>query len=169
MDNPTPVVAPDAEPSKPNPGHRWLTAQLLVLLPTLALALRVLGLRRVYTTLAKLSAARVTRGAVSADPAAEAQRLAGIAMHVNRELLPFESRCLLESLVLWWLLRCRGISAELVLGVRTILGPFEAHAWVEYDGAPLNDFAGVRGVYEPFDLGAARLSRHSATLLRPPT
>ena len=73
-------------------------------------------------------------------------------MHVNRRVLPYESRCLLESLALLWLLRRAGVAATLVLGVRTLMGPFEAHAWVEYDGLVLNDAAAVRGIYEPFDL-----------------
>lgn len=125
-----------------------LTAKLLILLPALALALRLAGLCRVYGTLKQLS-----RGAATAESAAtEAERVAAAVVHVNRRVLPYESRCLLESLAIWWLLRRRGIAADLVLGVRTIMGPFEAHAWVEYKGRPLNDIPSVRSVYESFVL-----------------
>lgn len=125
-----------------------LTAKLLVLLPTLALALRLARFRRVYGMLKKLSRGATTAGSTSA----EAELVAAAVVHVNRRVLPYESRCLLESLAIWWLLRRRGITADLVLGVRTIMGPFEAHAWVEHEGRPLNDIPGVRGVYESFVL-----------------
>ena len=39
------------------------------------------------------------------------------------------NRCLVRSLMRLWLLRCRGVSAEIVLGVRKRAGLFEAHAW----------------------------------------
>ena len=65
-----------------------------------------------------------------------------------------QSKCLLESLALWYLLRRRGYDATLYLGARTLLGPFEAHAWVELDGKVLNDAPNVRDVYEPFELAA---------------
>jgi len=54
------------------------------------------------------------------------------------EPLPFDSRCLMRSLVLLRVLSRRGVSGELVVAVR----PEErdrlgAHAWVEVDGTPL--------------------------------
>ena len=51
-------------------------------------------------------------------------------------LLPTDSRCLVRSLVLTELLARRGISSSLVIGVRRE-PKFEAHAWVECDGAPV--------------------------------
>ena len=135
---------------------RWLAARLLFLLPALAAALRLFGFRRLYVALGN----RATRRAhgiprlPTTDAATRARRIAAAVTHVNRSYFPFEARCLLESLALWWLLRREGIGAELFLGVRTILGPFESHAWVEYDGAVLNDSESVRQVFEPFDLEA---------------
>jgi len=50
--------------------------------------------------------------------------------------LPFDSRCLMRSLVLLSLLARRGIHSTLVIAVRP--GPtFESHAWVERDSVPL--------------------------------
>jgi hypothetical protein len=40
-----------------------------------------------------------------------------------------KNRCLVRSMILLWLLRARGESAEVVLGVRKRAGNFEAHAW----------------------------------------
>lgn len=51
-------------------------------------------------------------------------------------LLPTDSRCLMRALVLTDLLASRGIESSLVIGVRPH-PEFEAHAWVEREGAPL--------------------------------
>jgi len=55
--------------------------------------------------------------------------------------LPFDSRCLLRSLVLIGLLARRGIHSVLVIAVTSEPG-FRAHAWVESDGVPLLEPAG---------------------------
>jgi hypothetical protein len=53
--------------------------------------------------------------------------------------LPFSSNCLEQSLALWWLLRRRGIPADLRIGVRKDAASFEAHAWVETNGTVLSE------------------------------
>jgi hypothetical protein len=50
---------------------------------------------------------------------------------------PGRAMCMEQSLVLYYVLRRRGVGVTLCQGVQT--NPFTAHAWVEYDGAPLND------------------------------
>lgn len=45
--------------------------------------------------------------------------------------------CLQRSVIAAWLLRSHGVEAELVIGYRPL--PFESHAWVEVDGAIVND------------------------------
>ncbi len=47
--------------------------------------------------------------------------------------------CLVRSMVLLWLLRTRGESAEVVLGVRKRAGVFEAHAWTVTERGPVGD------------------------------
>jgi hypothetical protein len=59
--------------------------------------------------------------------------------------------CLVESLALWWLLRREGCAAELRIGVGKLAGRFEAHAWVECNGAVLNDADEVHRHYAGFD------------------
>ena len=50
--------------------------------------------------------------------------------------LPWDSRCLMRSLVLLRMLARRGVVCRLVIGVRPG-EKFEAHAWIEHDGHPL--------------------------------
>ena len=40
-----------------------------------------------------------------------------------------------------------GVASELRLGFRNPEGRFEAHAWVEWNGVPLNDAPDVRSHY----------------------
>jgi hypothetical protein len=47
--------------------------------------------------------------------------------------------CLSLSLALWWLLARQGIASDLRVGVRKEGKEFEAHAWVECGGVPLNE------------------------------
>jgi Transglutaminase-like superfamily len=47
--------------------------------------------------------------------------------------------CLPRAIALTWMLRRRGIAAIVRLGARSQSGAFKAHAWVEYNGAALND------------------------------
>jgi Transglutaminase-like superfamily len=63
----------------------------------------------------------------------------------------FDTNCLEQSLMLWWLLRRRGIAAELRIGARKEFERFEAHAWVEVNSAVLNDASAEHQHFVPFD------------------
>jgi len=51
----------------------------------------------------------------------------------------FKGSCLTRSLVLWTLLRRRGVDSDLRVGFRRREQRLEGHAWVEYEGVPLNE------------------------------
>jgi hypothetical protein len=71
----------------------------------------------------------------SDDPVADGRRL-GRAVQRTLAVLPTDSRCLMQSLVLTRLLARRGIDTRLVIAVRP--GErFAAHAWVEHGEAAL--------------------------------
>lgn len=72
------------------------------------------------------------------DAAASASAALRLGRGVERTLgaLPFDSRCLIRSLVLVRILARRGLETSMVLGVSANPG-FTAHAWVEYEGVPL--------------------------------
>jgi hypothetical protein len=59
--------------------------------------------------------------------------------------------CLEKSLALWWLLRQAGITSTVRIGARVSEGKLEAHAWVECDGAALNEAGEAHRHYATFD------------------
>lgn len=61
-----------------------------------------------------------------------------LAMAASRTLrvLPCDSRCLAQSLVVYQLLTARAIPCTLVIGARTD-PEFAAHAWIEHGGRPV--------------------------------
>jgi hypothetical protein len=89
------------------------------------------------------SVARARRmGARGADAGVSDAGLAERTAHrvaVAGAFFPGRAVCLEQSLALYVLLRRRGVPAELRLGVTP--SPFYAHAWVEVDGAPVNEDA----------------------------
>ncbi len=60
----------------------------------------------------------------------------GRAVDRTLRVLPTDSRCLVQSLVLSRLLSARGISSRLVIGAHSS-PQFEAHAWIEHEGRPV--------------------------------
>ena len=142
----------------PNEEGRWrrsermMVAGLMFALPLMSLALMIFSMKRLYVTLARLPLWSSGRMEEEDKGIGRARRIAEIVTLTNRDFSFYQAPCLAESLTLWGLLRCKGIPADLLLGVRTITGPFESHAWVEYEGIVLNDTEKVGKIYEPFDL-----------------
>lgn len=130
-------------------------AEALVLLSLARLAVQRWGLRRCYTV--GIWLARRSRPAHWDGEAAGriVRSLAGVVVRANRRYSLRPKTCLPESVALWWMLRRRGLLADLRLGVRTTLGRFEAHAWVEYQGQVLNEAPDIARVYAPYDLTSA--------------
>jgi len=118
------------------------------------LGLRLAGFRRWKNVLAALAPSPNTtaRQANASQPSQRdaAQTIARMAAAATRNFF-FNTNCLEQSLVLWWLLRRRGIAAELRIGARKEFERFEAHAWVEADSAVLNDATAEHRHFVPFD------------------
>ena len=129
------------------PVGRRLLLRVTFALPLTALGLRILGFGRVYAALERLSRR------ASPSPEREARQVKGV-RHMIRYAAqhgPYRGNCLSRSLVLWWMLRRRGIESDLRIGVRRDGEDFDAHAWVEYQGRPLNASEQVHEKYAAFD------------------
>lgn len=115
----------------------------LPLIPAVAFALSVtelglatLGLKRMLALMPAMPY-RPPGGCDGAEFATrKAHRLAWLVQGVARRL-PGTPRCLAQSLVLRSLLARHGLRSEVIIGVRSGDAAFDAHAWVEYCGVPL--------------------------------
>jgi len=133
--------------------ERRLLLGLALLLPAIGGALRCLGVRRTYRLLGGPVASAAVASTVPLAAQASAKRLAQLVDIASRRG-PYNATCLRQSLVLWWLLRRRGLAAELRIGVAKEGEQVRAHAWVEFAGRVINDRATVAddyAVYEDLD------------------
>ncbi len=62
--------------------------------------------------------------------------------------------CLARSLALWAILRRRNLGTRVQVGFRSRDGKMEGHAWVEYEGQPLNESAEQVATYTVSEHGA---------------
>ena len=73
-----------------------------------------------------------------------------------------EGTCLVRSLTLWAILLRFGLATDLRLGMRKRNGSMEGHAWLEYEGVPINESGDLIQSYDiypnpvSFDAWAAK-------------
>jgi Transglutaminase-like superfamily len=118
-------------------------------LTTTWLALRLAGFRRSAALLERFAPAGTT-SLRAADSNRFPQEIARLTRSTARSL-PFACNCLDRSLALCWMLRRRGIPAQLRMGARKDGTQLKAHAWVESDGTALNDPEAEHEHFVPFD------------------
>lgn len=109
--------------------------------------LRLAGFRRWKRLLERLA----ERSAPTNSSPEEITRITVLMEEAAARNLLFRTTCLEQSLVLWWLLRRRGVGADLLIGARKDANRFEAHAWVEFDGAALNSSGEKHLHFIPFE------------------
>jgi Transglutaminase-like superfamily len=111
--------------------------------------LRLAGFRRWNALLEWLSpsAAMINQPVTALECAQIVARMEAAAA---RNLL-FRPTCLERSVVLCWLLRRRGIPAELRIGARQDQQRFSAHAWVQCLDAIFDDSGETHLHFVPFD------------------
>jgi hypothetical protein len=123
---------------------KWTFLSAAMLLPLFWLGLRIFGLARLQAWLEQLPIA--ARKPLSVAEMSDFGTLVNSAAHYA----PGPVTCLTRSLLLRWLLRRRGIVSELRIGVQLAQGRLDAHAWVEYEGVPLNDAPDVAERFAAF-------------------
>lgn len=125
------------------PLRQWLIgARLGATLSALGLLIRVAGFRRsvrvAWWLADRLPEAPSETRTPHALAETRAQEIKAVAVRI-----PYELKCLPQSLLLATLMRRRAIAADLCLGVK-LTEPFEAHAWLEIDGEPVNQDEDVK-------------------------
>ena len=126
---------------------RGLLLSAACLLPIVATSLKIVGLQRTQSWLTRNALAPMRPA--TEQTRADARRAVNIVAAAYRQH-PVRSSCLPRTVVLWSLLRRRGIGADVRIGVRSdTQGQFQAHAWLEWNGEVLNDAADVDSQYLP--------------------
>lgn len=118
--------------------QEWqLLLAAVVMLPVVALSLRLAGFNRTRTLLNRfISKKPGVSGQPEMDQAQNIARMLSVAARYS----PLQANCLRQSLVLWWLLARRGLESEIHFGVqKDPEEEFGAHAWVECNGINLID------------------------------
>lgn len=137
-------------------GQWRVVATSVVLLAPIQLMLKSRGLK---STAARL-AARSDKPMRSPDIAKAVSMADAVSLVAGRKVVG--ALCLGRSLLLWYLLRRRGMDAQLIVGAKSPVDEsWMAHAWVELDSQPVNDSADVRDHYGSFDLELPRLRASS--------
>lgn len=104
-------------------------------LPMVFLKLRLFGFKG---TLSRLQQIPVAVHFSDIEPAAHPAQISYLVNGAARLLFRREA-CLERSIMLWSVLRRKGIESELKIGVATEDSTMRAHAWVEIDGEPINE------------------------------
>jgi hypothetical protein len=116
-------------------GARGIFLRAALLLPLISISLRMRGFGATQGTLQRLFPSPKKETIGSRRYAELTARMVRTAVHHGVG----HPTCLEESLALWWLLGRRGIASQLRIGIKKDSPKFEAHAWVELGGAPLNE------------------------------
>jgi hypothetical protein len=128
---------------KLSPEERKLSLEAVLLLPLLAIRLKLLG----FTPLARIPKPKSGLASPSPSTLAKAEKIASIVYRTANHL-PFHSSCLVRSLALWRILQNHHIASELVIGVgKSADMQFAAHAWVEYQGVALAERQDIDTLY----------------------
>lgn len=132
------------------PPAQTLFLRAIVLLPLVSFSLRWRGFRATQASLQRFLSSTVPAEQDSAGAQARAALTAKMVNSADRHGF-FHSSCLAKSLTLWWLLGRQGIASHLRVGIRKENKELQAHAWIERDGAVLNEPEEHHRHYAAFD------------------
>ena len=121
-------------------------------LPGVYLNLRRFGFKNYLARLQHIPLAEIPPDIETSSVPAQISYLVNAAAR----LLFRREACLERSILLWSLLRRRGIESELKIGVANEDSSMRAHAWVEIDGAPINEQPQLREQFTAFDSAFTR-------------
>lgn len=126
----------------------WLVlGYACLLMPVVWVSLRAFGLPRTLAWAVAPGPSEQTSDSRVPAPASLG-RLVNIAACYG----PIRAACLVRSLVLIRILSGRGVTGTLQIGVRKgASSQLDAHAWVEYEGIPVNDHPNVAKDFAVFD------------------
>lgn len=115
--------------------QRLTLLEAMALMPAAEILLRFFRYHALLAFLEKATPLRARRTSMNMAQARKMGELANIAAWRGA----YKVTCLRRSLVLWWMLRRRGVDSKIRIGVRMENDEFASHAWVERGSVVLND------------------------------
>jgi len=138
------------EPQRPPWREKSLAIRAGLLIPVIEIWMRRTSFQRCQRGLLRLARWLPPYTRRDMSPA-QAQKIAKLVALGNTRYSLYRADCLTTSLAIQYVITRLGGHAELCLGVRTLAGQFEAHAWVEYEGVPLDQLETVAEIYSRMD------------------
>jgi len=116
------------------------------------LSIRSLGFSRTVGLLDRLPRPFAATTADEASAARWANEIEGVSGR------PYGGTCLDRAVLLWFLMRQRGLAGIIRIGVAFDDDRLDGHAWVEVNGTVVNDHQEVASRFIPFDEDPVELS-----------
>jgi hypothetical protein len=116
----------------------------MTLLPLIALALKLKGLKWTQALLSRYSN---QKSSISEDDKLKMAQSVARMVSAAANHGPYRANCLKKALATWWLLGRRGIVTEIRIGVNKASQAFSAHAWVVCRGNVLADVSNTGDLY----------------------
>jgi hypothetical protein len=113
-----------------------LATEVLCVYPSMLVRMRRQGIREIIEGIRRSPRSDASVRVRSATEREMVARRLGGAVGQTLAVLPTDSRCLVQALVLTRLLSARSIPSRFIIGARPD-PQFMAHAWVECDGIPV--------------------------------
>ena len=129
-------------------ADRQMLLLMSLMLPIIAAAVRCLGFRRAFSIIGRLT--KQPDIDTIPQPDVFIARVRKNTRYMKLKGL-YHGNCLSRSLMMWLLLRRKGVCCDLVVGSRFRDGEFQAHAWVEHNSQALNASRRVRQRYAVFE------------------
>ena len=127
---------------------RWLMLVSAILRVAISTGFRLVGVSETQRYV-RTWASRAQNRQWFADPR-ELIRNAQRAQGVVRRNTGIGGRCLARSLTLWGILLRFGVATDLRVGMRKRNGLVEGHAWLEYQGVPINESGELIETYDVY-------------------
>lgn len=158
-DDPERELRPSDVVSSRDVGERLSTVVAFLTLLIVDLVMKVAGFQRFHRLIGRFP----VRQGIGAGPDAATR----IAASVDRASIFYFKRawCLQRSAATVCLMRWRGLPADLVIGIHRL--PFYAHAWVEIEGAVVNDHPVVQRRYSVLERCSANATMQPETTTQP--
>lgn len=131
---------------------KWHFLKLVLLVNLVHILVRILGYKKVQLLICKLiKPSKQQFFLLDIEDTRRLKKIINPLFNKIRDSKYWMSNCLSSSLLLWGTLEKQGLTTKIVVGTQKRDKNFKAHAWVEYNSLPLNEYKKVTNNYVIFE------------------